>query len=481
MACPVRTVPYRRKASLAQAFSSIRRKLRGAQRGFCSWIVRECIRIFSVSFHNLNTFIDTFCNPLSKIAALSGYIRRVLQEFRTPKMGVILLLGFSSGLPLYLTSRTLQAWRTVAGVNLTAIGLFSLVSLPYSVKFLWSPLIDRFRLPFLGRRKGWLIATQVALAGSIAGMALARPAQALRLLALNTLAIAFFSATQDITVDAYAADVCSAAEIGAGSSTKVLGYRIAMIATGGGALIMADFVSWPSVYAVFGLIMLLLALASARIPEPAFRDTPPSTMAEAVRLPLSDFFRRLGRVRGGCILAFILLYRLGETMIDRMTTPFLLQIGFTQTDVGIVQGGVGLAATIAGVLARGSGYQPCWIEPIVVGFWNPAGSQQPGLPLACGNRTQFCFDGGRDHDREFLRGSGNSCPRRASDGALQSALFSNTIRAALEPCCDRPRCHGCALRLDCSQNRLAHLLFTEYRCGYTGAGAIALLRWRRGL
>jgi PAT family beta-lactamase induction signal transducer AmpG len=269
-------------------------------------------------------------------------------------MGVIFLLGFSSGLPLYLTSRTLQAWMTVAGVNLTAIGLFSLVSLPYSVKFLWSPLIDRFRLPFLGRRKGWLIATQVALAGSIAGMALARPAQALRLLALNTLAIAFFSATQDITVDAYAADVCSAAEIGAGSSTKVLGYRIAMIATGGGALIMADFVSWPAVYAVFGLIMLFLALASARIPEPAFRDTPPSTMAEAVHLPLSDFFRRLGRARGGCILAFILLYRLGEVMIDRMTTPFLLQIGFTQTDVGIVQGGVGLAATIAGVLAGGA-------------------------------------------------------------------------------------------------------------------------------
>ena len=278
----------------------------------------------------------------------------MLEEFRTPKMGVIFLLGFSSGLPLYLTSRTLQAWMTVAGVNLTAIGLFSLVSLPYSLKFLWSPLIDRFRLPFLGRRKGWLIATQVALAGSIAGIALVRPAQALRLLALNTMAIAFFSATQDITVDAYAADVCSAAEIGAGSSTKVLGYRIAMIATGGGALIMADFVSWPAVYAVFGLIMLLLALASARIPEPAFRDTPPSTMAEAVRLPLSDFFRRLGRARGGCILAFILLYRLSEVMIDRMTTPFLLQIGFTQTDVGIVQGGVGLAATIAGVLAGGA-------------------------------------------------------------------------------------------------------------------------------
>jgi len=144
---------------------------------------------------------------------------------------------------------------------------------------------------------------------------------------LNTFAIAFFSATQDITVDAHAAAVCGAAEIGPGSSTKVLGSRIAMIATGGVALIMADFVSWPAVYTVFGLIMLLLAFASARIPEPAFRDTPPSTMAEAVRLPLSDFFGRLGGARGGCILAFILLYRLGEAMINSMTTPFLLQIG----------------------------------------------------------------------------------------------------------------------------------------------------------
>lgn len=269
-------------------------------------------------------------------------------------MAVILVLGFSSGLPLYLTSRTLQAWMTVAGVNLTAIGLFSLVSLPYSLKFLWSPLIDRFRLPFLGRRKGWLITTQVALAASIAAMVLGRPTQALRLLALNTIAIAFFSATQDITIDAYAADICGPAEIGAGSSTKVLGYRIAMIATGGGALIVADFVSWPVVYSVFGLVMLLLALFSARIPEPAFRDMPPSTISDAVHLPLSDFFLRLGKTRGACILAFILLYRLGEVMIDRMTTPFLLQLGFTQTDLGIVQGGVGLGAVIAGVLAGGA-------------------------------------------------------------------------------------------------------------------------------
>src|SRR5438067_6752750 len=184
----------------------------------------------------------------------------MFEVFRSRRMAAILLLGFSSGLPLYLTSRTLQAWMTVAGVNLTAIGLFSLVSLPYSLKFLWSPVIDRFTFPFLGRRKGWLFATQVALAIAIAAMALQRPAQALELLAMNAFAIAFLSATQDVTIDAYSTDVCDSSEVGAGSGTKVLGYRIAMIAAGGGALVMADFFSWPAVYLIFALLMLSLAI-----------------------------------------------------------------------------------------------------------------------------------------------------------------------------------------------------------------------------
>src|SRR5436853_84770 len=141
----------------------------------------------------------------------------MFEVFRSRKMAAILLLGFSSGLPLYLTSRTLQAWMTVAGVNLTAIGLFSLVSLPYSVKFLWSPVIDRFSFPFLGRRKGWLLVTQVALTVAFAAMALERPARALNLVALNVLLIAFFSATQDITVDAYRADIFDVDGMGAGA------------------------------------------------------------------------------------------------------------------------------------------------------------------------------------------------------------------------------------------------------------------------
>jgi PAT family beta-lactamase induction signal transducer AmpG len=278
----------------------------------------------------------------------------MFEVFRSRKMASILLLGFSSGLPLYLTSRTLQAWMTVAGINLTAIGLFSLVSLPYSLKFLWSPAIDRFTFPFLGRRKGWVLVTQLAVACAIAAMAFQNPQHALHFLMINAVVIAFLSATQDITIDAYTTDICGHSEVGAGSGVKVLGYRIAMIATGAGALVMADVFSWPEVYLTFGSLMLLLALFSTRVGEPALHVRPPSSMREAVRLPLADFFARTGKARGTSILAFIVLYRLGDSMIGNMTTSFLLQTGFSQTDIGIIQGGVGLAATIAGIIAGGA-------------------------------------------------------------------------------------------------------------------------------
>jgi PAT family beta-lactamase induction signal transducer AmpG len=274
----------------------------------------------------------------------------MLQVFQSRKMWVVFLLGFASGLPFYLTSRTLQAWMTVEGVNLTSIGLFSLVSLPYSLKFLWSPLIDRFSLPLLGRRKGWLIASQIALSAAIAGMAFQQPATALQLLALNALVIAFLSATQDLTVDAYTADILKPNELGRGSGVKVVAYRAALILTAAGALIAADYVPWPVVYLLLGGVMLAVTILSLALPEPTARGRPPS-IGEAVRMPFIDFFNRSGNARGVWILAFLVLYRLGDSMIMNMTTSFLLQAGFSQSDVGIVQGGIGLFATIAGVVA----------------------------------------------------------------------------------------------------------------------------------
>lgn len=278
----------------------------------------------------------------------------MLQVFKSRKMAALLLLGLSSGLPLYLTSRTLQAWLTVAGVDLSAIGFISLVSLPYSLKFLWAPLIDGFSFPFLGRRKGWLMVTQLALAIAIATMALQRPAEALQLVAINAVVIAFLSATQDITIDAYSTDILDRHEVGVGAGIKIVGYRAGMVLAGGVALILADRLSWPTVYALLGILMLLILVFSARVAEPALRDAPPSSLREAVRMPFVDFISRTGGTRGIWILAFVVLYRLGDSLIDNMTTPFLLQTGFSQTDVGTVQGVIGLFTTIVGLLAGGA-------------------------------------------------------------------------------------------------------------------------------
>jgi PAT family beta-lactamase induction signal transducer AmpG len=269
-------------------------------------------------------------------------------------MAALLFLGFASGLPLFLTSRTLQAWMTVEGVDLGSIGLFSLVALPYSLKFLWSPLLDRFVPPFLGRRRGWLAIAQVALTVAIAAMTLQNPPQALQLLAINALLIAFLSATQDIAVDAYRTDILEEREMGAGAAVAVLGYRIALLVTGSLALILADRLPWQIVYLLMAGLMALSLPFSIWAPEPVLRDRPPASLLEAVVLPFQEFFTRSGIFKGFLILVFIILYKLGDALVNNMATPFLLQIGFTQTDIGAIQGGMGLIATIVGVLTGGA-------------------------------------------------------------------------------------------------------------------------------
>lgn len=269
-------------------------------------------------------------------------------------MFALLLLGFASGLPLFLTSRTLQAWMTVEGVDLRSVGAISLVAVPYSLKFLWSPFLDRFVPPFLGRRRGWLVVTQIALALAIAAMALQRPAQALQLFAINAVAIAFLSATQDIAFDAYRTDVLNPRELGAGAAVAVLGYRIALLVTGSLALILADRLPWPTIYLGMAGLMLLCIFPSFFAPEPEIAVRPPATFADAVKLPFIEFFQRKGVTRGFLILVFIVLYKLGDALVNNMVTPFLLQTGFTQGDIGAVQGGMGLIATIVGALAGGA-------------------------------------------------------------------------------------------------------------------------------
>jgi PAT family beta-lactamase induction signal transducer AmpG len=280
----------------------------------------------------------------------------LLQVFQSRKMVALLFLGFASGLPLFLTSQTLQAWMSIEGVDLGAIGLFSLVGLPYSLKFIWSPLLDRFVPPFLGRRRGWLVLTQAALILAIAAMALQRPSQALQFLAINAVLIAFFSASQDIAFDAYRTDVLEPLEMGAGAAVAVLGYRIALLVTGSLALILADQIPWPTVYLLMSALMAIGLLTSFWAPEPRNPRTPPASLADAVSLPFIEFFQRSGLLRGILILLFIVLYKLGDALVNNMSKPFLLPntgLGFSQTEIGAIQGGMGLLATIVGTLAGG--------------------------------------------------------------------------------------------------------------------------------
>ena len=278
----------------------------------------------------------------------------IFQVFTQRKMAAILLLGFSSGLPLYLSSRTLQAWMTVEGVDLATIGLFSLVALPYSLKFIWAPIMDRYIPPVLGRRRGWLLITQIALLLSIAAMSLHDPSRGLQLLAFNALLIAFFSASQDIVFNAYQVDALDEREMGAGAAIGVLGYRIAMIVTGAVAFVMADRLPWPVVYLLMAVLMGVGILAAFWAPEPVMEEAPPRSIREAVIDPFVEFFRRTGLLWGLVILVFIIVYQLPDRFGQNMVTPFLLQTGFTQTEIGAIQGGIGLFFTIIGVLAGGA-------------------------------------------------------------------------------------------------------------------------------
>ncbi len=281
--------------------------------------------------------------------------RSMLQVFQSRKMMAILLLGFSSGLPLYLASKApLQAWLDQEGLSLEAIAAVSLFGLPYSLKFLWSPLLDRFTPPFLGRRRGWLVITQVGLILAIAAMSLQHPRQALQLLGLNALLIAFFSASQDILVDAYRTDALEPAELGAGASIYILGYRIALLVSGSLTLALADFLPWPVVYLLMAVLMGVGLVTSILAPEPVMRDRPPQTLADAVILPLVEFFQRNGSAQASLILLFIVLYRFGDSLVKNLSTPFLLENGlkFSQTDIAL-PGALGIVATIVGTLAGG--------------------------------------------------------------------------------------------------------------------------------
>jgi len=275
-----------------------------------------------------------------------------LQVYVQRRVALLLVLGFSSGLPLALTSSTLQAWATVEGVSLQNLGFLTLIGSAYTLKFLWAPLVDRFVPPLLGRRRGWIILTQLLLAVCIAAMGFFTPAANMLWLAALAVLVTFLSATQDIAFDAYSTDVLHKKERAAGAALKVLGYRLAMVLSGGGALILADqWLGWRTTYVLMGGIMAACALATLAAPEPQTAVRPPASLAAAVILPLKEFFRRRGAVT---VLLLIVLYKLGDAFAGAISTPFLLRgAGFSLSEVGAINKVFGLSATIAGALLGG--------------------------------------------------------------------------------------------------------------------------------
>ena len=363
-------------------------------------------------------------------------IKALTKAVGSRKMTSLLILGFASGLPLFLTSRTLQLWMQDAKIDIGVITLFGLVSLPYSLKFLWSPLLDRFNLPFLDPRRGWLLITQIGLVVSIIALAFQQPAQnnqILQLLGINCLIIAFLSATQDIAGDSYRTDVLNKLELETGASLWVLGYRLALFITLSLAPMLADVIPWNGVYLVIAAIMgvgiiatliappiqrrnqqnhsslslkdagivaaiigvivgllswvmgdpcldaarkctpyearlfqfywILAALLigwitlSVMAPKPPVsqhaEEQPPQSLQDALVLPLQEFFHRYGLTQASLILVFILLYKLGDSVVGITANLFLREINFTKTEIGAIQGGMGFIATTVGVLVGG--------------------------------------------------------------------------------------------------------------------------------
>ncbi len=265
-------------------------------------------------------------------------------------MLVAMIMGFSCGLPLLLTISVLQAWMKEEGVDLTVIGMMALVGLPYTVKFLWAPLLDRYTLPFLGRRRGWLLAAQLALALAIAGLGCTSPAKSPWMVAFAAFLVTFCSASQDIVVDAYRREDLTDLELGLGSSLYINGYRLGMLLASGGGLIMADYIPFSLVYLIMALGMVPGIATTFLAPEPTTPAGVPRTLKDAVLKPMVEYFSRRGAL---WILAFILLYKIGDTMASAMTTPFYLDIGFTKTQIGAVVKLFGFWATIAGSLIGG--------------------------------------------------------------------------------------------------------------------------------
>jgi PAT family beta-lactamase induction signal transducer AmpG len=269
------------------------------------------------------------------------------------RMLICVFTGFTSGLPLYLLIQLVPAWLRSEGVGLAEIGFFALIGFPYTWKFVWSPVMDRFTLPFLGHRRGWMLLTQVALMVSIAAMGFIQPALSIWAVAYLAAAVAFFSASQDIVLDAYRRELLPDAELGLGNAIHVQTYRLAGLVPGSLALILSDFLPWHTVFVVVAAFMLVGIGLTLVVDEAIAEPSPPKTMREAVIEPFREFLDRKGAQAAALILAFLFFYKLGDSMATALQTPFFIDMGFSRTEIGSVAKFAALVASIFGGLFGG--------------------------------------------------------------------------------------------------------------------------------
>jgi len=254
----------------------------------------------------------------------------VWQALANRRMLICVFVGFSSGLPLYLLLNLLPAWLKTEGISLKAIGLFALIQFPYTWKFLWSPLLDRYAIPLRGRRRGWMLLTQTLLLGVIAWLGQLSPSQDLGWVVYGAAALAFVSATQDIVLDAYRREILREEELGLGNAVYVNAYRIAGLVPGSLSLILADHLPWSQVFAITALFMLPGMAMTLLVSEPRSAIAAPKTLREAVIEPFREFLNRSSWRMAALVLAFIFFYKLGDSMCTALATPFYLEMGYAK-------------------------------------------------------------------------------------------------------------------------------------------------------
>lgn len=275
------------------------------------------------------------------------------QTLLSRRMLICIVTGFSSGLPLYYVYTLIPAWLRTEKIDLATIGLFSLIGLPYAWKFLWSPLMDRYTPPQFGRRRGWMLITQLLLLLTMGFMGSFSPQDTFWPIVYLSVAIAFLSASQDIVLDAFRREILPDRELGLGNSIHVNAYRIAGLIPGSLALILADHLSWFWVYWSVAIFMLPGLIMTLVVSEPEVRTPPPASLKEAVTDPFKEFFTRLGWRQALLILAFVFLYKLGDNMATALSTPFYIDLGFNLSEIGIVAKNAALWPMIIGGMVGG--------------------------------------------------------------------------------------------------------------------------------